>query len=82
MSTPHPLKAHSLDEIEKAIAKALETITGKPFVANISHFVVAEPNGAEVFLGKPSAVSMQLSVAPPADYAELGSPWDEDTKEK
>lgn len=81
MSTPHPLKAHSLDEIEKAIAQALEALTGKPFVANISQFVVMEPSGADVFLGKPSAVSMQLGVAPSADYVGLETPWGEAPKE-
>jgi hypothetical protein len=64
--------------IEKAIATALENLTGKPFVANISQFVVTEPNGADVFLGKPSAVSMQLRVTPPADYVNHDAPWDED----
>lgn len=81
MSTPHPLKAHSLDEIEKTIAKALETLTGKPFVANISHFVVTEPTGTDVFLGKPSAVSMQLRMSPSNDHVDHSAPWDIDAKE-
>lgn len=80
MSTQHPLKACSLDEMEKAIGRALESLTGKPFIANISQFVVAEASGADVFLGKPGVVSMQISVAPPIDYVDPEAPWNEDPK--
>lgn len=64
MSASYPLKAHSLEEIEKAIAKSLEELTGQPFVANISNFVVEEVSTAAAFLGKSRPVSMQITVKP------------------
>lgn len=70
MGASHPLRDHSLAEIENAIAKALKDLSGRDVTISIDH-VSINPDRLSEWVKAPSNVpgKIQLTVTPMSDAA-------------
>jgi autotransporter translocation and assembly factor TamB len=64
------LKKHAMTDIEVALAKALETLTGQQLQVTVNNLQIHEVTGAQAFLGAKPKVTFDVCVQSKAEQVE------------